>query len=60
MNKILNALGLISKKELAEKLKNCTENHITYKTEKDPKVYYFDMGALSIISHINHYFEIKY
>ena len=60
MNKLLNALGLISKKELAKHLENCAYNSDTYKTSKDERIYYSDMGAWSIINSIRFKFNIKW
>lgn len=58
MNKLLNTLGLIRKKELAEYLERCALNSNTYKTSKDKRIYYMDMGAWSIINSIRHKFNI--
>lgn len=60
MNKILNAFGLISKKELAKHLESCAYNSDTYKTSKDERIYYSDMGAWSIINSIRFKFNIKW
>ena len=58
MNKILNALGLISKKELAKDLSKWAKNANTYKHSSDERIYYADMGSWTIINSIRFNYDI--
>ena len=60
MNKILDILGLVSKKELAKCLESYAYDADAYKRNEDKRLFYMNMGQWQIMSGIISKFNIKW